>query len=102
MGARVSDYPVTDMERIEWWQENAVDLGQGYYAKVTEGGNALVLAHPGREARGTGGICWHRLTLGGGGWKLLNLHPITIEPSVESKPCGFHGFIREGRWVPST
>lgn len=33
-------------------------------------------------------------------WQVESWEPLTISPSVLC-PCGDHGFIREGRWVPA-
>jgi hypothetical protein len=32
-------------------------------------------------------------------WQVESLDPITISPSILCNLCGFHGFLREGRWV---
>lgn len=34
-------------------------------------------------------------------WTLVSLDPLTLSPSLLCTACGHHGFIREGRWVPS-
>lgn len=34
-----------------------------------------------------------------GKWTVESWEPLTISPSLLIQPCGFHGFIREGRWV---
>lgn len=34
-------------------------------------------------------------------WTLHSLDPLTLSPSVLNSPCGLHGFIREGKWVPA-
>jgi len=33
-------------------------------------------------------------------WTLVSLDPLHIEPSVLCRRCGWHGFIRNGRWEP--
>lgn len=33
-------------------------------------------------------------------WQLESIEPLTISPSLLC-PCGHHGFIRQGRWVPA-
>lgn len=35
------------------------------------------------------------------GWRLEQRELLTISPSVLCTACGFHGFIRNGRWVPA-
>jgi len=35
------------------------------------------------------------------GWKLVTEHPLTLSPSVRCRACGFHGWIRDGKWVPA-
>lgn len=34
-----------------------------------------------------------------GGWKLEQVDPVTMSPSVSYTCCGSHGFVREGKWV---
>lgn len=31
-------------------------------------------------------------------WHLEQLLPLTISPSILCRECGFHGFLRAGRW----
>jgi hypothetical protein len=33
------------------------------------------------------------------GWRIVSLEPLTLDPSIENKNCGCHGYIREGKWV---
>lgn len=33
-------------------------------------------------------------------WQVECLDPVTLSPSLLC-PCGHHGFIRQGRWVPA-
>lgn len=33
-------------------------------------------------------------------WSVENEDPLTLSPSIAC-PCGLHGFIRDGRWVPA-
>ena len=37
------------------------------------------------------------------GWSLIQPEPITLSPSVLClvETCRFHGFVREGKWVPA-
>lgn len=32
-------------------------------------------------------------------WDLVSSDPITLSPSILQKPCGCHGFVRDGKWV---
>jgi hypothetical protein len=34
-------------------------------------------------------------------WTVESLDPLTISPSLLCGSCGDHGFIRDGRWVPT-
>lgn len=34
-------------------------------------------------------------------WQLVQEDPLTLTPSVLQRPCGFHGWITDGRWVPA-
>lgn len=64
-----------------------------------------ILAHPLPD----GGICEGALAFDGPvqqrvepdrpRWTVERLDPLTLSPSVLCD-CGFHGFVREGRWVP--
>lgn len=36
-----------------------------------------------------------------GPWTLKSRDPITLHPSVAYSCCGLHGFVREGKWVPT-
>jgi len=33
-------------------------------------------------------------------WTVESWEPLTLSPSIAS-PCGLHGFVRSGRWVPA-
>jgi hypothetical protein len=33
-------------------------------------------------------------------WQLVREDPLTLSPSILCN-CGFHGFIRDGKWVPA-
>lgn len=33
-------------------------------------------------------------------WAVVQEQPLTLSPSV-SAPCGCHGFIHDGKWVPA-
>lgn len=50
-----------------------------------------------RGDRGTV-ICAPALQLDGG-HRIVELAPLTVEPSILCPDCGTHGFIRNGRWV---
>lgn len=44
---------------------------------------------------------WAPLVPPGEVWTLVSLEPLTIEPSLECRACGHHGYIRNGRWEPA-
>jgi hypothetical protein len=48
------------------------------------------------------GIGWIDVT-SGQKHRITNREPLSIEASIgcAQQPCGFHGFIRDGRWVPA-
>jgi hypothetical protein len=35
------------------------------------------------------------------GWVVESENPLTLSPSLLCRSCGFHGFIKQGRWVPA-
>lgn len=35
------------------------------------------------------------------GWDVLSVEPLTLSPSLLCRVCGHHGFITNGKWVPS-
>lgn len=34
-------------------------------------------------------------------WDVVQLSPLTLEPSIKCRACGHHGYIRNGAWVPA-
>lgn len=42
-----------------------------------------------------------RVNLNGPRWTVESFYPLTISPSVLCCACGYHGFIRQGLWVPA-
>lgn len=34
-------------------------------------------------------------------WKIENVEPLTLSPSLLCRVCGDHGFIMNGKWVPA-
>jgi hypothetical protein len=34
------------------------------------------------------------------GWTVESIRPLTLSPSLLCRLCKFHGFVREGKWVP--
>jgi hypothetical protein len=34
-------------------------------------------------------------------WQVISWEPLTLSPSIQCLRCGDHGFIRDGKWVPS-
>lgn len=65
------------------------DLGAGVDAKVTCEGYVTF-----------DGEAQRRLDPDRPRWKVESWEPLTLSPSIQS-PCGFHGFVRQGRWVPA-
>lgn len=58
-------------------------------------GGGITFEIPGHAVFGAGGT--HR----GPRWTVESWDPLTLSPSIQMHPCGCHGFIREGRWVPA-
>ena len=63
-----------------------------------------ILSHPAADS--PTGRCEGSFFLKGSGmdgkaeWDILNDQPLTLAPSFLCH-CGFHGWVREGRWVPA-
>ena len=36
-----------------------------------------------------------------GPWTLQSRDPITLDPSVHWTCCGLHGWVRDGKWIPT-
>lgn len=34
-------------------------------------------------------------------WDVVSKEPLTLHPSILRKPCGLHGWIQNGKWVPA-
>jgi len=34
-------------------------------------------------------------------WTVERWEPLTLSPSILCKVCGWHGWLRDGRWVPA-
>lgn len=32
-------------------------------------------------------------------WQVVSWEPLTLSPSILNRVCGWHGFIRDGKWV---
>jgi hypothetical protein len=68
----------------------------------------LIISHPRDDApdgRCTGAVTFagevqQRLEPHRPCWQVVQWEPLTLEPSILCE-CGFHGYIREGRWVPA-
>lgn len=44
---------------------------------------------------------WTRLPLNPAtGWIVVAAEPLTVTPSIANQPCGCHGFIVNGKWLP--
>lgn len=41
------------------------------------------------------------VTTDGPKWTVEQWDPLTLSPSIACRACGHHGFIRDGRWVPT-
>jgi hypothetical protein len=37
----------------------------------------------------------------GTAWTVNSLEPLDLSPSILHPGCGFHGFVKQGRWVPA-
>ena len=92
--------------------EIAADLSGGYVRHVDLGEGIALLWYP----DGSVGL-WHlctrprvgltlagapRLVLGVVGGHTLDEATLTVAPSCGCSDCGLHGWVRGGRWVPSS
>lgn len=85
------------------WQ----DIGHGVRVqRVTFEGQfaAIYWRHPrpdnGQDCNG-GFVSFAGRYAGFDGWRLEIEEPLTLSPSLLCRACGCHGFIRDGKWVPT-
>lgn len=89
----------------------AIDIGHGVTIFFTEYNGVtigLIEEHDSPSGRCSGSVFFRGRPgvlppdLGGHpNWDVLSMEPLTLSPSIQCRTCGHHGFIREGRWVPS-
>jgi hypothetical protein len=86
------------------------DIGHGVlfeyyeaYGRPELGRIGIQFEHP----DGKGGRCWGGVPFKDAnpadpkGWVVESREPLTLSPSILCLTCGFHGFIRGGKWVPA-
>jgi hypothetical protein len=80
-----------------------IDLGMGFQCELMEGDECLALIHEGCVHGGYGHAIPLKPGLGNhASWQLVSKEPLHLEPSIFcSHGCNFHGFIRDGKWVPA-
>ena len=112
-----ADLAYTDEERAYWHGRHAerpLDLGHGIRAAFytvhgddTETKAGITLSHVHDDEMVCEGSVMFDLPTtrekfpDSNRWQLHSLDPLTISPSVLQRPCGLHGFIRNGAWVPA-
>lgn len=37
----------------------------------------------------------------GRAWTVVQVNPLTLNPSLVCTDCGVHGWVRDGKWVPA-
>lgn len=91
--------------------EGTVDIGNGvHYSKVTISDGTWVGVHVWHRCKDHDGV--ERWDAGYVAfdvasrtrepkWQVHSYDPLDISPSVLQPDCGFHGFIRQGKWVPA-
>jgi hypothetical protein len=62
--------------------------------------NLFEVHHPVGDVKRKHGIGWIDLT-SGTKHRLVSLDPLHIEASIGCHSCDFHGFVRNGAWVPA-
>jgi len=63
----------------------------------------LIVSHRAPDGRECGGSVTFGnapASLHGPRWQVEQWEPLTISPSIRCD-CGWHGFIRDGRWIPA-
>jgi hypothetical protein len=80
-----------------------IPLGDGrvaYAATMPDGSLAgYRVTHPCTYQPTTEVGSW--IPVGHGEWTLVAESPLHLEPSLRCTVCGDHGWIRDGKWVPS-
>jgi len=99
-------------KRTSWpWglEDNWTDLGadvlvRPYTTAESTDDAGLIETH----LDGTGEWCGGQVPFRGHGtlpdgpeWDVISSDPLTLSPSVLCRTCGHHGWIRDGKWVPS-
>ncbi len=99
------------MALVEHYPDGVIDLGDYVRLRFTQHTGAAdysgaILEHPVLPSIvpvHSGGVCMGSIWFAGDGhghpeWTVRSESPLTLEPSLLCH-CGFHGFVREGRWV---
>ncbi len=110
----MSDAPREERPDLEVRETADLNLGSGVTARWLEYSPAgqpdaprpagLMLEHPAATPSGRchGAVFWWRppqdLAAGRALWRIVQREPLTLEPSLRCQ-CGYHGWIRDGRWV---
>lgn len=78
------------------------DIGEGVEIELRYIGarlHGIAYRHPVPYA--ATGRCEGYIDFGPDGWTIESLDPLTVSPSLLCRGCGHHGFIRDGKWVPT-
>lgn len=88
----------------EWtWTDDAHEHAYRPYTDDHDRWTGIVEAHLNQE----GEWCYGSVLFDGYGdstrphWHVVTWEPLHLEPSIRCSQCGEHGWIRDGRWVPS-
>lgn len=89
------------------WEDIGHDISIAYYVGGENDDRAgIFLWHKNCSVHEKyGGMCVGSVSFGEhsdgrDGWQVVSKDPLTLEPSILRKPCGLHGYIRNGRWEP--
>lgn len=101
---------VTGMPELDWfsiddaiWLSwNAGDLdGEVEESRAMLRGNLLEVHNPASDIGKPHGLGWIDIT-SGRRHRVESRDPLTLAPSILcAQGCGFHGFVRDGHWVPA-
>lgn len=75
------------------WGIGAVNIGDHNYVLISVTGGTVMWWHP------CGSNPWYARPLDT--HTIESINPLSVKESVLCQDCGYHGYIREGRWVPA-
>lgn len=81
---------------LEW-----ISIDDQIWLSWMDNGNLLEAHNPRSDIGKPHALGWIDVT-SGQKHRIVRRDPLTIEASIAcSQGCGFHGFVRDGKWVPA-